>query len=127
MPHQKTFDDAAAIIDAGVDVADEHYEGIRATEAREMEDRTRREYRNRRNHLYRFWMENYPAYYEAGTRVLGQEEKQNQGLFYHNNDRDIVYQGLDVTLVKAFLVVKKKKRIGSDGKVILLSVSDIKK
>ena len=127
MLHQRTVDDAAAIIDAGVDVADENYEKIRTTEAREIEDRTRREYRNRQKHLYRFWMENYPAYYEAGTRVLSQGEKQNQETFYHNNDRDIIYQGPDVTLVKAFLVVKKKKRIGSGGKVILSSVSNIKK
>ena len=108
--HDRTVDDTAEIIDAGIDVAEEHYEEIMVTEAQQMEDRTRREYRNRIKHVCRFWMEMYPAYFEVGTRLLSESDKQDRTLFHHNNDRDIIYQGIDVTLVKAFLVVKKKKR-----------------
>ena len=70
LPHNRTVDDAAAIIDAGIEVADEHYEEIRAAEAQQMEDRTRRKYRNRLKHIYRWWTETYPKYFEVGTRVL---------------------------------------------------------
>jgi len=125
--HDRTVDDTAAIIDAGIDVAEEHYEEIRATEAQQMEDKTRREYRNRIKHIYRWWMETYPAYFEVGTRTLSEAEKEDQEAFHHTNDRDIVYEGLDVTLVKAFLVVKKKKRVTAERVVVLSSVSDIKK
>ena len=125
--HERTVDDVAGIIDAGIDVAEEHYEEIMVTEARQMMDRTRREYRNRIKHVYRFWMEKYPAYFEVGTRLLSESEKQDRAAFHHTNDRDIIYQGIDVTLVKAFLVVKKKKRQRDDGTVIFTSVSDLKK
>ena len=127
MLHDRTVDDTAAIIDAGIDVAEEHYEEIRVTEAQQMEDKTRREYRNRIKHIYRWWMETYPAYFEVGTRTLSEAEKEDQEAFHHTNDRDIVYEGLGVTLVKAFLVVKKKKRVTAEGAVVLSSVSDIKK
>ena len=127
MLHNRTVDDAAGIIDAGIDVANEHYKEIRVTEAKQMEDRTRREYRNRIKHIYRWWMETYPQYFEVGTRVLSEDERKDQEAFHHRNDRDIIYQGLDVTLVKAFLVVKKKKRVKDDGTAVFSSVSDLKK
>ena len=60
--HDRTVDDTTAIIDAGIDVADEYYEEIRVTETQTTEDKTRREYRNRLKHIYRWWMETYPAY-----------------------------------------------------------------
>ena len=60
--HDRTVDDTAAIIDAGIDVAEEHYEEIRVTEAQQMEDKTRRKYQNHIKHIYRWWMETYPAY-----------------------------------------------------------------
>ena len=48
--------------------------------------------------------------------------------FAHRNNRDLCYSGLNVTLVKAFLSAKKKKKIHPEtGKVTLSSVSDIKK
>ena len=49
--HGRTVDDTAAIIDAGIDVADEDYEDMRVTEAHQMEDKTRREYCNRLKHI----------------------------------------------------------------------------
>ena len=49
--HDRTVDDTAEIIDAGIDVAEEHYEEIMVTEAQQIEDRTRREYRNRIKHV----------------------------------------------------------------------------
>ena len=68
-----------------------------------------------------------PTCYENGTRVLTEEDKNDQVKFHHTNDRDIIYSGLNVALVMAFLSDKKKKSVKPDGTVILSSNSDIKK
>ena len=75
--HERTVYDAAEIIDAGISVADKYYKEIKATEAQQMEDKTRDEYRNCIKHLYRFWMEKCPEYFEVGTRVLSDADKQD--------------------------------------------------
>ena len=72
-------------------------------------------------------METYPKYFGVGTWSLGQAKKQDREAFHHSNDRDLVYTGINAKMVKAFLVVKTKKRVKDDGRVILASVSDIKK
>ena len=111
--HNRTVDNAVEIVDAGVDVTKEHYEEIRETEAQQMEDRTRREYQCHIKHLYRFWVETHPAYFEVGTCVLGEAKNQDREAFHHNNDHGSIYQGVNVTLVKASLVANKKR--GGNG------------
>jgi len=125
--HEGTVDDGTNILHAGATLAEEHTTEITATEQAQMEDRTRKEYRNRIRHIYRWWMESYPEYYEIGTVLLSEEEKQDTVAFHHTNDRDLVYAGLNVAMVKSFLSVKKKKRVNAKGESILSSVSDIKK
>ena len=44
--HERRVDDATAVIDADIKIAEEHSEEIRQTEAKQMEDRTRKNYRN---------------------------------------------------------------------------------
>ena len=108
--HERRVDDATAVIDADIEIAEEHSEEIRQTEAKQMEDRTRKNYRNRIRHIYTWWMKNYSDYFEHGTRVLSEAERNDRVAFHHTNDRDLVYSGLNVNMVKAFLVSKKKKR-----------------
>ena len=57
---------------------------------------------------------------------LDEEEKNAPVKFHFKNDRDIVYAGLNVKAVLAYLSEKKKKRV-VQGKVVLVSASDIKK
>ena len=125
--HERRVDDATAVINADIEIAEEHSEEIRQTEAKQMEDRTRKNYRNQNRHIYTWWNENYPNYFEHGTRVLSEAERNDRVAFHHTNGRDLVYSGLNVNMVKAFLVSKKKKRTQSDGTVVLASVSDITK
>ena len=108
--HERRVDDATAVIDADIEIAEEHSEEIRQTEAKQMEDRTRKNYRNRIRHIYTWWMKNYSDYFEHGTRVLSEAERNDRVAFHHTNGRDLVYSGLNVNMVKAFLVSKKKKR-----------------
>ena len=59
------------------------------------------------------WMTNSPDYFEVGTRVLSQEERQDPMKVYQTCDCDIIYQGLRVDMVTAFIAVNKAKP-GSD-------------
>lgn len=125
--HQRNTDDASELIHANMVINAEHAAAIDETNNKEMDDKTRKEYRNRIRHIYRWWMQYYPEYFEIGTRVLTGEEKEDRVKFHHTNDRDIIYTGLNVSLVMAFLSLKKIKAVKSDGTKILSSNSDIKK
>lgn len=125
--HQRDTDDVSQLINANIVITAEHAAAINETNTKEMDDKTRKEYRNRIRHIYRWWMENYPEYFENGTCVLSQEEKEDRVKFHHTNDRDIIYTGLNVSFVMAFLSFKKTKTVLPDGTKILSSNSDIKK
>ncbi|KAL7553258.1 hypothetical protein ACHAWF_016513 [Thalassiosira exigua] len=129
---EKTVDDTTPIINAGADINSEHKNDINITEQTQTQRKknnikTRREYRNRINRVISFWRDSYPDYFQHGTRELNEEEKNDPVKFHFKNDRDIVYSGLNVGMVKSFLSVKKKKKVEADGTVILASSSDIKK
>jgi hypothetical protein len=122
LPHQRDTDDVTPIINDGAAIDAEHAEAIQFTEAKEMEDKTRKEHRRRIRHLYTWWHVQYIDYYENGTCALSDDEKKDPVLYHHTNNRDVIYEGLNVNLVLAFLVMKKTK---ANGK--LSSVSDISK
>jgi hypothetical protein len=54
-------------------------------------------------------MTEYPEYFKVGTRVLTQEGKDNPMNYYHTCDRDIIYEGLRVDMVLAYMAANKKK------------------
>ena len=122
LPHQRDTNDVAPIINGGTAIDAEHAAAIQHTQAKEMEDKTRKEHRRRIRHLYTWWHDNYIDYFENGTCALSDDEKKDLVRFHHTNDRDIIYEGLNVNLVLAFLVTKKIK---ANGK--MSSVSDISK
>ena len=125
--HQRDTDDVSQLIHANMAINAEHAAAINETNNKEMDDKTRKEYRNRIRHIYTWWMEHYPDYFEVGTRVLPVVEKEDRVKFHHTNDRDIIYTGLNVSLVMAFLSFKKTKTVKADGTKIMSSTSDIKK
>lgn len=45
----------------------------------------------------------YPDYFKVGTRVLSAEEKADPMKYYHKCDRDLVYDGLRVDMVIAYM------------------------
>ena len=122
LPHQRDTNDVAPIINGGTAIDAEHAAAILHTQAKEMEDKTCKEHRRRIRHLYTWWHDNYIDYFENGTCALSDDEKKDLVRFHHTNDRDIIYEGLNVNLVLAFLVTKKIK---ANGK--MSSVSDISK
>ena len=84
-----------------------------------MEDKCRKDYRNQIRQIYEYLKDEYPEYYEAGTKVLTDEEKADQRMFHHRHELDLIYSGLNVKMVNAFLSTKKIKK-QTDGVILLL-------
>ena len=55
----------------------EHAAAIQHTQAKEMEDKTRKEHRRHIRHLYTWWHDNYIDYFENGTCALSDDEKKD--------------------------------------------------
>ena len=88
-PHERDTNDTAPVLGSTLDVDDAHLELVRETESEFINDRLRKEYRNRISHIYKFWQEQYPDYYEVGVRNLTDDDYANPDVFHHNNDRDL--------------------------------------
>ena len=85
---------------------------MRETERNDLATNNKRNYRNRLKNLYTFWQEKYPQYYAVGVRALTEEELGDEDMFWWKNKHDLIYTGLNVQFVKAFLAHKKKKENG---------------
>ncbi len=110
------------IINNGIAIDAEHAEALQHTQAKEMEDKTWKEHRRRIRHLYTWWQGKHVDYFDNGIHSHSGDEKKNPVLYHFTNDWDIIYKGLNVNLVLAFLVMKKTKARGK-----MSSVSDITK
>ena len=84
LPHQHDTNDVAPIINGGTAIDAEHAAAIQHTQAKEMEDKTRKEHRRRIRHLYTWWHDNYIDYFENGTCALSDDEKKEKGSIYTN-------------------------------------------
>jgi hypothetical protein len=51
----------------------------------------------------------YPEYFDVGTCVLSVNEKADPMKYYHTRGRDIVYEGLFVDMVVAYMAGTKAK------------------
>jgi len=111
-PHERDTNNDAPILGASIDVLDEHSSSVRQTEQNDYEKKTKQDHRNRLKHIYTFWEEKYPEYHAIGARLLTDEELANEDMFWWKNKQDLVYEGLNVQMVKAFLATKKKKPNG---------------
>ena len=119
---QRDTNDATALLGDNVIVEAQHQELVRNTEKLEINLKLQNEYRNRIQHIYKFLEERYPEYYAVGVRVLTEEEKVSIDHHWNKNDRDLVYEGLNVKFLKAFMAQVKVKKNGK-----LCSNSNIRK
>ena len=71
--------------------------------------RTKRNYRNRIKEMYVFFSLNYKDYYDVGVQILLEEDHVSLDLFHYKNTHDLIYTGINVQMVKAFLAHKKQK------------------
>ena len=105
----RVTDDTFDALAPDVEVRPEHIHALNVTKTKESADATRKAHRRRLKLLMHWWMTNYPNYFEVGTRVLSREERDDPMKFYHTCDRDIVYEGLRVDMVTAFMAANKQK------------------
>ena len=108
----RNTDDSADIICGDLSIQDAHMSSMLGMEEKGMKPSPEQKYRNRIEHTIEFLANEYPDYHESGTRPLTEEEKNDRSLFHHKNERDLVYAGLNVQVIKAFLAQKKKKAGG---------------
>jgi len=85
----RVTDDTAIPVGAEVEVRPEHLTALNVTKTKENADETRKTHRRRIKNLIKWWMTEYPDYFEVGTRILSAEEKADPMKFFHTCDRDI--------------------------------------
>lgn len=130
LPHERETDDAP-IIGADIVINKEHAAAVQATKQKEKKEKTRKEYRGRLGHLIDFFAHKYRAYFDEGTYLLSEDQKNDPSKYYFFKNkngeikwfhRDLRYRGLNVSLVLAYL---SSKKIKANGKFI--SWSDLSK
>ena len=95
-----------------MDVTEEYAEKIRETELNSINITLRRDYRNRILHICKFLEKEFPHYSAIGVKKLTARQRNDRDQFHHKNDRDLVYKGLNVKFIKAFLTTRKYKSNG---------------
>ena len=111
---KQNTNDAVETLGANIPMSEKHHDQIRDTLSHGMKQNPCVDYRNQIKHIYSFFQNEYPEYFEVGVVELTQEQKNDPDKFYHKNVYDLKYEGINVQLIKAFLGQKKVK---ANGKV----------
>jgi hypothetical protein len=111
-PHERDTDDTVEILGANVAVSAEHAASVRATVRQDLNVENKRNYRNRIGHIYKWLETDYPEYYRVGVIELTEEQLADEDMFWWKNKFDLIYEGLNVEMIKAFLGFKKRKENG---------------
>jgi hypothetical protein len=119
-PFERETDDSVAILGANLKIQAGHSQGVRNTEQRGLVVRTKRNYRNQTKEMYVFFSLNYKDYYNVGVRKLSEDDLASLDLFHYKNTHDLIYTGINVQMVKAFLAHKKQKANGNTSSHIQL-------
>jgi hypothetical protein len=119
-PYERDADDSTAILGASISVQDVHSQEVRNTEQRGLNLKTERNYRNRIREIYTFFKSHYPDYYTVGVRQLSEEERTDPDSFYWKNLHDLIYTGINVSMVKAFMAHKKVEANGNTSSHVQL-------
>ena len=118
----RNTNDSVDLLGNDVTIDATHQVMVRNTERLEINLRLQNEYRNRISHIYKFLETHYPDYYVVGVRKLTDADRDDINQHWNKNDRDLIYRGLNVKFIKAFMAHAKKK---SNGKIY--SNSNIRK
>ena len=111
-PHQRDADDRVEILGANIAVSAEHTASVKATERQDLNEKNKRNYRNRIKHIYEWLKVEYPDYYNVGVIELSEAQLGDEDMFWWKNKFDLIYEGLNVGMIKAFLAFKKRKENG---------------
>ncbi len=70
--------------------------------------------------MYIFFSLNYKDYYNVGIQKLSEDDHVSLDLFHYKNTHDLIYTGINVQMVKAFLANKKLKANGKTSSHVQL-------
>lgn len=110
--YQQNTDNIAPLAGEGLKIRENDKSNIRATQTEARNITIQKDDLNRIGHIYNYWFETYPDYKKDKVWKLSEEERASEDLFYHTNEHDIVYSGLNIDFVKDFLSSKQKIAIG---------------
>jgi hypothetical protein len=125
--HQRDTHDDVAILGGNIQLQAEHLESVQETKDLGISDTYRTNLRNRLGHIIEWWKANYPGYYDVGVKVLSEQEQMDPTKYYYKGKYkyDLVYAGLNVHMLTAFLSWKKQKENGKlSSKVQLRKYKD---
>lgn len=115
--------EAPTILGGDIVVLNEHADHVQETEGNRRKVKTKKEHRNRLKVLIQWLNDHYPDYADAGGVVaLTQAKLNDPNFFRHQATEDLHYEGINVSLIKAFLGMTKMK---ANGKIC--SYSHIRK
>ena len=127
--HDRDVNDNTPIIGEGnvdnhIELGDGYEEEYQNTISKNMEDKTRKDYRRRIIRIANYWETNCPIYYSTGVRIVDTAEYSDKAKFYYDGKykKDIVYTGFNVKFLVKFWMENKLLK---DGK--LKSLMDIRK
>jgi hypothetical protein len=118
-PYERDANDSTAILGASIPVQDVHNQEVRNTEQRGLDLKTKINYRNPILEIYTFFKSHYPDY-TVGVRQLSEEERTDPDSFFWKNLHDLIYTGINVSMVKAFMAHKKVKANGNTSNHVQL-------
>lgn len=122
-PHQRETNNDAATVGAELAEPANLAEKYNETKRVSMDEKCRRNYRQRIARIVKFWKENDEDYYKVGVRAVPEADLANTMKYYFGKfNEDLVYEGLNEIFVLHFLVSTKWK---SENK--LKSVDDLRK
>ena len=111
LPHQRNTNDVAPIINGDTAIDAEHAAAIQHTQAKEMEDKTRKEHRRRIRHLYTWWHDNYIDYFATaseGDEIVA--------------ETSIVKRGRTILNLQCEITLPSKKRLIAKGYSNMLNI-----
>lgn len=82
--HQRDTNDVP-LLGEGIDIGDEYETNLHETIKLGMDDKTRRNYRNRILEMAKYWESAHPQYYEIGTHEVSEDDLKNPSLFFMGN------------------------------------------
>jgi hypothetical protein len=109
--HERETSDAP-VLGSDIVLHQIHQRSVEETRNHEKAEKTRKEHRSRVKRMCAWWKTHYPNYYEVGVRALSEAECADQTKHFYTNTHDIIYTGLNVQFVLAFLSDVKEKENG---------------
>ena len=97
------------VLGSNIQLQEAHGSSMRETEDFEKKRKTIKDFCNRLKRMTSWIKDNYPEYYNVGVIQLSNEQKADKPRC-HTQEEDFKYSGLNVQIVKAFIV--RRLRLG---------------